>query len=263
MVSLLTLQIYQCMCSCETNYQVSCCLVAFNSVHGPPYPDLVNHSTMQAEALARSDQGFITTECCMQNEVSLSHPQLLLFLKSFVYRAIFVVTVKIYLALMACQGIPIVVGVGDIKNRSVKVEDAIEPAELMLQAILESISDTSLSPEASKQVQSKIDSVSVVNTWTWNYSDLPSLISEKLGVIPKHKVLSHHGGDSPAKLFDAAARRISCGESKVAVVCGGEALASCMYFDLLVTSGYLLTWSASGCLCCCWQAASSWMDRTG
>jgi acetyl-CoA acetyltransferase len=123
---------------------------------------------------------------------------------------------------------PIVVGVGDIKNRSQKVEDAIEPMQLMLQAISKSISDTSLSPEATKELQSKIDSVSVVNTWTWNYSDLPSLISEKLGVKPKHTTLSHHGGDSPAKLFDEAARRISFGESQVAVVTGGEALASCM-----------------------------------
>jgi acetyl-CoA acetyltransferase len=104
--------------------------------------------------------------------------------------------------------------------------------ELMLQAIAKSISDTSLSFEAAKELQSKIDSVGVVNTWTWNYSDLPSLVSEKLGVRPKYKVLSHHGGDSPVKLFDEAARRISFGESKVAIVTGGEALASCTFCPL-------------------------------
>lgn len=130
---------------------------------------------------------------------------------------------------MAPRMTPIVVGVGDIKNRSLKAEDAIEPMELMLQAIAKSICDTSLSLETAKELQSKIDSISVVNTWTWNYSDLPSLISEKLGVRPKYKVLSHHGGDSPAKLFDEAARRISFGESKVAIVTGGEALASCTF----------------------------------
>lgn len=121
---------------------------------------------------------------------------------------------------------PIVVGVGDIKNRSQKVEDAIEPMQLMLQAILKAIQDTNLSSSAAKEIQSKIDSVSVVNPWTWVYPDLPGLISERLGAKPKYKVLSHHGGDSPAKLFDEAARRISLGESKVAIVTGGEALAS-------------------------------------
>jgi hypothetical protein len=123
--------------------------------------------------------------------------------------------------------IPVVVGVGDIKNRSQKVEDAIEPMQLMLQAILKAIQDTNLSTSAAKELQSKIDSVSVVNTWTWVYPDLPGLISKKLGVKPKYKVLSHHGGDSPAKLFDEAARIISLGKSKVAIITGGEALASC------------------------------------
>jgi len=128
---------------------------------------------------------------------------------------------------------PIVVGVGDIKNRSLKVEDAVEPMQLMLQAILKAIQDTNLSSSGAKELQSKIDSVGVVNTWTWVYPDLPGLISEKLGVKPKYKVLSHHGGDSPAKLFDEAARGISLGKSKVAIVTGGEALASCT-FSLLV-----------------------------
>lgn len=122
---------------------------------------------------------------------------------------------------------PIVVGVGDIKNRSLKVEDAVEPLHLMLQATFRAIEDTNLSSSAQKELQAKINHVGVVNTWTWSYADLPGLISEKLGVKPSYKVLSHHGGDSPAKLFDEAARKISLGESKVALVTGGEALASC------------------------------------
>jgi hypothetical protein len=121
---------------------------------------------------------------------------------------------------------PVVVGVGDIKNQSTKVEDAVEPMRLMLQATSLAIKDTSLSPSAAKELQSNIDSVSVVNTWSWNYPDLPGLIGEELGVTPKHKILIRHGGDTPAKLFDEAARRVSFGEAKVALVTGGEALAS-------------------------------------
>jgi hypothetical protein len=124
---------------------------------------------------------------------------------------------------------PIVVGVADIKNRSQKIGDAIEPLELMVQAILEAIEDTQLSDAQAKKLLSDIDSISVVATWTWKYPDLPSLISKKLGVKDGYKTLSHHGGDAPVRLFDEAARRISFGEIKVAVVTGGEALASCEY----------------------------------
>lgn len=127
--------------------------------------------------------------------------------------------------------IPIIVGVGDIKNKSVKLEDALEPLELMLRSTRIAIDDTGIAEHALKELQSSIDSIDIVATWTWPYSDLPSLFSEKLGVRPKHKHYTGHGGNQPAKLLDEAARRISSGESKVAVVTGGEALASC---ELLV-----------------------------
>lgn len=124
--------------------------------------------------------------------------------------------------------IPVVIGVGEIKNRSVEPKDAIEPAELMLKAILSALEDTGTSSSASQTLKSQIDHLGVVNTWTWRYRDLPTLLCENLGVEKKRvkRVLSHHGGDSPAKLFDEAARSIARGECKVAVVVGGEALAS-------------------------------------
>jgi 3-oxoacyl-[acyl-carrier-protein] synthase III len=124
---------------------------------------------------------------------------------------------------------PVVIGVGDIRNRSTKIEDAIEPIQLMLQAAQLAIKDTGLSSSAADELQSTIDGIFVVATWTWNYPDLPGLIGSKLGAQPGQKVISRHGGDSPAKLFDEAARSISLGESKIAIVIGGEALASREY----------------------------------
>lgn len=123
---------------------------------------------------------------------------------------------------------PVIIGVGDIKNRSTKVADAIEPAQLMLQSIQIALKDTSLSGDTVSRLQSSIDSIDVVRTWTWPYPDLPGLLTEKLGVSSsvKHKLYSDHGGNSPGKLFDEAARRIAGGGAKVAVVTGGEALAS-------------------------------------
>lgn len=119
--------------------------------------------------------------------------------------------------------VPVIIGVGDFKNRSQKVEDALEPAELMLRAIDIALKDTS----SSQNLKSKIDSIDVVLTWTWPYPDLSGLLGEKLGVKLNHSyVTPAHGGNAPAKLLDDAARRVARGAAKLAVVTGGEALAS-------------------------------------
>ena len=130
---------------------------------------------------------------------------------------------------MAVSEVPVIIGVGDIKNRSTAIADAKEPATLMLEAIQLAIQDTSASSITT--LQTAIDSIDVVKTWTWPYPDLPGLLAQKLGVEKtlKWKRYSEHGGDKPGKLFDEAAKRIARGECKVAVVTGGEALASRMY----------------------------------
>lgn len=123
--------------------------------------------------------------------------------------------------------IPVIIGVADVKNRSTAVEDAKEPAALMLDAISSAIQDASGSVEFAEKLRSSIDSIDVVRTWTWPYADLPALLAEKLGVQTKHQSYTEHGGNQPAKLLDEAARRIAVGENKVAVLTGAEALASC------------------------------------
>lgn len=141
--------------------------------------------------------------------------------------------------------IPVIIGVADVKNRSTKSDDAKEPATLMLESIEAAIKDASSSPEEGLKLRSNIDSIDVVKSWTWPYADLPGLLAQKLGVQPKHKHYSEHGGNQPAKLLDNAARRIATGESQVAVLTGAEALASCklvfggnrsLYSQLIVAS---------------------------
>jgi acetyl-CoA acetyltransferase len=131
---------------------------------------------------------------------------------------------------------PVIIGVGDVKNRSTAVADAREPMTLMLEAIQTALQDASSSSRSN--LQSKIDSIDVVKTWTWPYPDLPGSLAEKLGVekTVKWKRYSDHGGDKPGKLFDEAAKRIARGECNVAVVTGGEALASRAYIHPLHSS---------------------------
>ena len=121
---------------------------------------------------------------------------------------------------------PVIVGVGDFVNRSKDVKDALEPLDLIVKAIDSALQDTSLSKSQIQKLQSSIDSIDVTATWTWPYHDLPGSIAQRLKVKPLHKHYSDHGGNQPAKLLDDASRRVSFGESKVAIVTGGEALAS-------------------------------------
>ncbi|KAJ9664521.1 hypothetical protein H2198_000172 [Neophaeococcomyces mojaviensis] len=122
---------------------------------------------------------------------------------------------------------PIVVGVGDVINRSRRTEDAIEPLKLMSQAIETAIKDTGLSSSAGAKLKSSIDSIDVVRCWTWPYPDLPGSLCDILEIKPKHKHCHpFNSGSTPGLFFDQASRRISLGETKVAVLTGGEALAS-------------------------------------
>lgn len=115
---------------------------------------------------------------------------------------------------------PVIIGVADNKNRT---DNAKEPAQLMLEAIQDAVHDT-----GSPAVTSSIDSIAAVRTWTWPYDNLPAVLAKQLGVNPSHtEYPDYHGGNQPGKLLDEAAIRIARGESRVAVITGGEALASC------------------------------------
>lgn len=127
---------------------------------------------------------------------------------------------------MVDSNTPIIIGVGEIKNQSTRIEDAREPADLMLDAIRQAIEATGVG--SAIRLKSQIDSIDVVRTWTWAYGDLPGLLAEKLNIGSplKHKSYTPNGGNQPVKILDEAARRISRGETKLALITGGEALAS-------------------------------------
>lgn len=122
---------------------------------------------------------------------------------------------------------PVIIGVGDFINRSKRVEDAVEPLQLMLHAIEGAMADTGISESSSQDLRAAVDSLDVVRTWTWPYDDLPGLIAQQLGINPSRKHYTDNGGNQPGLWFDEAARRVSKGETKVAILTGGEALASC------------------------------------
>ncbi|KAL2699355.1 hypothetical protein AAEP93_009330 [Penicillium crustosum] len=129
---------------------------------------------------------------------------------------------------MAPHKVPIIIGVGEVKNPSRRTEDAIEPLHLMLQAIREAASDACDS--GAPAVISSVDSVKVVASSTWPYKDLPELVCEKLGVKPSHTAYSELAGSASVQLIDDTARMIANEQIEVGVVVGGEAMASLKAF---------------------------------
>jgi hypothetical protein len=124
---------------------------------------------------------------------------------------------------------PILIGVHDLKSPlPTPSQPPEEPATLIQRAVASALQDAHAPrPEA---LHSAIDSIDIVASWTWPYEDLPGLVAEKLGIPSdrlRHKRYSAHGGNQSVKLLDEAARRVGRGEVKLAVVAGGEALASC------------------------------------
>ena len=155
---------------------------------------------------------------------------------------------------------PVIIGVADVVNRSTKVEDAREPLDLIVEAIQNSVKDSGIFAHDAKKLQSSIDSIDVVASWTWPYSDLAESIANKLGIKPGHKNYTPHGGNQSGKIFDDAARRISQGKSKVAVCTGGEALASCGFSGHCKPES-IANAADSDCICCGWQTPTSWLGE--
>ncbi|OAQ99293.1 hypothetical protein LLEC1_06889 [Akanthomyces lecanii] len=128
--------------------------------------------------------------------------------------------------MLRSRAIPIIVGVGDVRNKSNKPEDAIEPSKMMIGAIQNAVKDTGLDASAQKQLLDDADSLRIIPTWTWAYNDLLATVADGLRIKPTTKEMPTHGGNQPALQCDEAARAISNWQSKVAILTGGEAMAS-------------------------------------
>ncbi|PSK34044.1 Acetyl-CoA acetyltransferase [Elsinoe australis] len=119
---------------------------------------------------------------------------------------------------------PVIIGVADIVNRTSK---AIEPLDLISNAIAAAIADTGLSKAALTKLKEQVDDLTIIRSWTWPYDSLPDLVADRVGIANAGgRRESEHGGNQPVKCLDEACRKIMKGERRVAVLGGGEALGS-------------------------------------
>jgi len=117
--------------------------------------------------------------------------------------------------------LPVIVGVGQIVNRSEGPQDAREPLDLMTEAARAAADDCQV-----RALLEQADSVQVVNTVSWAYRDAPGLLAEAIGARPRDKAYTAVGGNGPQWLVSRTAEAIVRGDVRLAVIAGGDAMRS-------------------------------------
>ena len=101
-------------------------------------------------------------------------------------------------------------------------EPAPEPLDMWVQLARAAAHDVGVD----RDVIAAVDDLSVVHCQSWAYDDPPRRLAERLQLESAHRSESILAGTSPQRLIDAAAERMLRGETSVALVVGGEALAT-------------------------------------
>lgn len=117
----------------------------------------------------------------------------------------------------ATDRIPVIVGIGEITQRTKDPQASDEPIVLMAKALQAAQSD------AGAGLLNEIDSLDIVSEHSWPYVDPTGLLCSRLGIQPARAVYGPTGGESPVRYIHEAALRIANGSSKVAAVVGAEA----------------------------------------
>jgi acetyl-CoA C-acetyltransferase len=113
--------------------------------------------------------------------------------------------------------IPVIVGIGEIVDRPKEITSGLEPLDLSAEALKRAEADSG------GRLLGELESLDIVNFLSWRYRDPERLLSERLGITPKHAYYGPVGGESPIRYLHEAAQRIARGECSVAAVCGAEA----------------------------------------
>src|SRR4051794_9845605 len=112
---------------------------------------------------------------------------------------------------------PVLVGVGQVVQRAAGIDDALEPAALMAEAITRASQDAGLGspPEP--------DSIRVVSLLSWRYRDPARVVADLLRLAPRETAYTPQGGNTPQSLVNATALEIQRGDLDLAILTGGEA----------------------------------------
>ena len=118
---------------------------------------------------------------------------------------------------------PVIVGVGQITHRHQAGGEFAEPVTLIGRALRAAAEDSG----AGQDLLQRATSVRCVAVAGWQYRDAAALVAEDLGLSPRETVqTTPFGGDGPQRLINETAQAIADGELDVALIGGGESVAT-------------------------------------
>jgi acetyl-CoA C-acetyltransferase len=111
----------------------------------------------------------------------------------------------------------VIVGVGQVSQRVDRGEPALEPVDLMVEALHRAEGD------AGAKVLAGADSVRVLRQLSFRYGDPGALVAQRVGATPAETVYTVMGGNYVQTVVNRTAGEIAAGERDLVLLCGAEA----------------------------------------
>ena len=140
---------------------------------------------------------------------------------------------------MNAENTPVLVGVGQLLQRDVDLQEALEPLA-MLEAVARRAAEDA---GAGERLLREIDCVALVPFFAWQPQNAPRLLAERLGAHPACEYEGDGGGQVGVSLTSFVAERIGRGESRIALLAGCNAMRS---MARAYKQGVDLDWASGG-----------------
>jgi acetyl-CoA C-acetyltransferase len=115
---------------------------------------------------------------------------------------------------------PCIIGVGQ-RTWHPGTSDGPEPLEMWAE-----VAELAAVDSGRGRALSDIDAIHLVHCMSWAYDDGPDRLAQRLGVEVPYSEVSVLAGTASQRMVNAAAERMLAGQSELALVVGGEALAT-------------------------------------
>lgn len=115
---------------------------------------------------------------------------------------------------------PVVVGVGQLNVRVDRGEEPLEPTAMLAEAARLAAAD---SGGAADRLLAGLDTIAVVDIFSWRYRDPAALVAAELGADPGRRWSTVAGGNYPQSLVTRASSEIQAGAADAVLIGGAEA----------------------------------------
>ncbi|MGH9188121.1 MAG: acetyl-CoA acetyltransferase [Acidimicrobiales bacterium] len=113
---------------------------------------------------------------------------------------------------------PVLVGAGQVNNRTDEGDPEREPVDLLAHALTRAAADAD-----APKLLAAADSVRVVSILSWRYRDPGALVADRVGASLRHTAYTNMGGNTPQALLNRTFLDVAAGRADVVLVGGAEA----------------------------------------